>query len=372
MTSGGPSGTLPPTGTPPPASLCRSSRNWVLADSCNRGASRTGFGTARSGSTPADSWRPTGDSSLPVKEERGSAPTLPISFFLRNPNAFVADFVGNNSFLQVQRHAVRDQAAFPLGLTGQFNYTFGKVLTNFAGSQSNFRGLFDNAQPHLEIMRPDFRHHPHLQRQLGVGDPLRQGRKWMNTGSFLNAIAGGWDLSGFLRVRSGETVNIVSGRGTINRGGSRALTNTVHLIGMDIKELQNRTGLFRHSEGRINLFHPSLIATSGQGNPDIFQNPGLLEAGSLAMSPVSGPWFGSLDVGLRKSFPCPSRKNRGFSSASTSSTFSTAAISTWSARRRDPGRPGCLQPPKSQQHPVRADQRHLRCPRDPGGMKLIF
>ncbi len=231
--------------------------------------------------------------------------TLPISYFLRNPNAFVADFVGNNAFSKYNALQFEIRRRFRSGLTGQFNYTFGKVLTNFSGSQSNFRGLFDNAQPHLEIMRPDFDITHTFNGNWVWEIPFGQGRKWMNTGRFLNAIVGGWDLSGFLRIRSGETVNIVSGRGTINRGGSRALTNTVHLIGMDIKELQSRTGVFRHSEGRINLFHSSLIAPSGQGNPDIFQNPGLLEAGSLAMSPVSGPWFGSLDVGLRKSFPLP-------------------------------------------------------------------
>ena len=231
--------------------------------------------------------------------------TLPISYFLPNPNAFVADFVGNNAFSKYNALQFEIRRRFRSGLTGQFNYTFGKVLTNFSGSQSNFRGLFDNAQPHLEIMRPDF-DITHTFNGNWVWElPFGQGRKWMNTGNVLNAIAGGWDLSGFLRVRSGETVNIVSNRGTINRGGSRALTNTVHLIGMDIKELQNRTGIYRHSEGRINLFHPSLIATSGQGDPGIFQNPGLLEAGSLAMSPISGPWYASLDVGLRKSFPLP-------------------------------------------------------------------
>ena len=37
-------------------------------------------------------------------------------------------------------------------------------------------------------------------------------------------------------------------------------------------------------------------------DPRYFENPGLLEAGTLGMSPVSGPWYASLDVGLRKSF----------------------------------------------------------------------
>ena len=49
--------------------------------------------------------------------------------------------------------------------------------------------------------------------------------------------------------RSGETVNIVSQRGTINRGGNRATTNIVHLIGIDVDELQDRTGVFRDTNG---------------------------------------------------------------------------------------------------------------------------
>ena len=231
--------------------------------------------------------------------------TLPISFFYRNPNAFVGDFVGNNAFSRYNALQLEIRRRLRSGFTGQFNYTWGKVLTNFSGSQSNFRGLFDNAQPGLEIMRPDY-DITHTFNANWVWElPVGQGRRWMNTGGVMNAIAGGWDLSGFLRIRSGETVNIVSGRGTINRGGSRGLTNTVHLKGIDIKELQSRTGSFRDSEGRVTLFDSSLMAPGGGGNTDIFQNPGLLEAGTLAMSPVSGPWYASLDVGLRKSFALP-------------------------------------------------------------------
>ena len=231
--------------------------------------------------------------------------TLPISYFYRNPNAFVGDLVGNNAFSKYNALQFEIRRSFRSGFTGQFNYTWGKVLTNFSGSQSNFRGLFDNAQPQLEIMRPDY-DITHTYNANWVWEiPIGQGRRWMDTGGILDAIVGGWDLSGFLRIRSGETVNIVSGRGTINRGGSRGLTNTVHLQGIDIKELQRRTGSFRDSQGRVTLFDSTLIAPEGGGNPEFFQNPGLLEAGTLAMSPVSGPWYASLDLGIRKSFPIP-------------------------------------------------------------------
>jgi hypothetical protein len=231
--------------------------------------------------------------------------TLPISYFLRNPNAFVSDVVGNNAFSKYHALQVEIRRRLRSGLTGQFNYTWGKVLTNFAGSQSNFRGLFDNAQPELEILRPDFDITHTFNGNWVWEIPLGAGRRWMNSGSILDTIAGGWDLSGFFRMRSGEAVNIISQRGTINRGGSRALTNTVHLEGIDIKALQTKTGAHRHPDGRVTLFDSSLIDDGGFGNANVFKNPAILQAGSLGMSPVSGPWFTTLDVGLRKSIGLP-------------------------------------------------------------------
>ena len=63
------------------------------------------------------------------------------------------------------------------------------------------------------------------------------------------------------------------------------------------------TGVYRLPDGRISMFDPSLLAEGGGLRPDLFENPGLLEAGSLPMSPISGPWYATLDVGLRKNIP---------------------------------------------------------------------
>ncbi len=226
--------------------------------------------------------------------------TLPISYFLRQPNAFVADVVGNHAFSKYNALQVELRRRWRSGLTGQFNYTYGKVLTNYSGSQSNFRGLFDNAQPHLEVGRADFDITHTINANWVWELPVGEGRRWMTNRGVLSALAGGWDLSGFVRIRSGEVINIYSGRGTINRGGSRALTNTVHLRGIDIPELQRRSGVFRHEDGEVTLFHPSLYGPSGAANTDIFQNPALLEAGTLGLGAVSGPWYATLDLGLRK------------------------------------------------------------------------
>jgi len=236
-------------------------------------------------------------------EEFGS--TVTADAFLPNPNTFVADIVDNNAFSKYNALQVELRRRYRQGFTGQFNYTFGKVLTNFAGSQSNFRGYFDNAQQDLEVMRPDYDITHTFNGNFVWEIPIGRGRAW-DTAGLLDTLIGGWNIDSIVRVRSGETINIVSERGTINRGGTRALTNTVNLVGIDIEGLQERTGVFRDENGRVLLFDPSLIdPATGRANPEFFQNPGLLQAGTLGLSPVSGPWYSTVDMGIRKSFRLP-------------------------------------------------------------------
>ena len=235
--------------------------------------------------------------------------TLPISYFYTNPNAFVGDVVGNHAFSEYNALQLEVRRAWRAGLTAQVNYTWGRAMTDFAGTQANFRALFDNARPELEIMRPWY-DITHTLNALWVWEiPVGEGRRWMDRRNALSAVVGGWDLSGFVRIHSGEAINLVSGRGTINRGGTRAMTNTVHLTGIDVDELQRRTGVYHLPDGGVSLFDPGLLAEGGGLDPALFRNPGLLEAGTLPLSPISGPWYATLDVGLRKNIPL------GFSSS---------------------------------------------------------
>ena len=71
-TSGGRSGTSPPTASPGSASRCRSSLCSAWAASCSREAFRTGFETARSDSTSAAFWLPTASFSSTEKAGRDS------------------------------------------------------------------------------------------------------------------------------------------------------------------------------------------------------------------------------------------------------------------------------------------------------------
>lgn len=232
--------------------------------------------------------------------------TLPISFFYPNPNAFVGDVLWNSAFSKYNALQFEVRRRSENGLSGLFNYTWSKVLTNFSGTQSNFRGLMDNAQPSLEIMRPEYDITHVLNGSASYDLPFGRGRRFMEAApAVVDAVLGGWNLSGIMRIRSGEIVNIISNRGTINRGGARSVVNTAHLRNLDIEALQYMTGIFKDSRGRILLFHPSLIGPDGRANSNFFENPGLLQAGTLGLSPVSGPWYFTVDLGVRKQFRLP-------------------------------------------------------------------
>jgi hypothetical protein len=237
-------------------------------------------------------------------EDLGS--TIPISYFYRNPNAFVADVLGNFSYSNYHALQTEVRRRLSKGLSFQVNYTFGKVLTDFAGSQTNFSSYMDNAHPELEKMRADFDITHTLNINFIYDLPFGKNRFFSVQNKYLDTIVGGWRVSGISRFHSGEVVNIVSQRGTVNRG-SRSGKNTVDMMGMTVPQLQAKTGVYHGEEGRIYMFDPALIAADGTASENYFLNPEAGKAGTLSLSPVSGPWYNNIDLGLMKQFELPLR-----------------------------------------------------------------
>ncbi len=237
--------------------------------------------------------------------------TLPISPFYRNTNAFFGDELGNFSYSNYHALQVELRKRFSSGLGFQVNYTFGKVLTNFGGSQSNFNAFMDNAQQHIEKMRPDFDITHTFNGNFVYDLPFGRDRFFNIQNRVLNTIAGGWNLSGIVRIHSGEVISIVSQRATINRPG-RSGKNTVNMSGMTIQELQDKTGVFQDSEGRMLMFDPSLIAADGTASDTYFANPDLATAGTLGLAPISGPWYFTTNLTLSKRFDLPIREGSAF------------------------------------------------------------
>lgn len=227
--------------------------------------------------------------------------TIPATYFYQNPNVFVADYLGNLSYSNYHALQMEIRRRLSKGLAFQANYTFGKVLTDFGGGQTNFSSYMDNANPQLEKMRPDFDITHTFNLNFNYSLPFGSNRYFAIDNMWLDSVVGGWELGGIIRVRSGEVINIVSQRATINRFG-RSGKNTVDLLGLTIPELQDKTGVYQDSQGRIVMFDPALIGADGRGSETYFANPDVARAGSLGLSPVSGPWYYTTDLRLRKQF----------------------------------------------------------------------
>ncbi|MGH9751169.1 MAG: hypothetical protein ACREA2_00145 [Blastocatellia bacterium] len=227
--------------------------------------------------------------------------TLSPGFFLpANPNAFVADFVGNGSFSTYHGLQAEVRRRLRGGLYFQANYTFSKAFSDFEGSQANFSGFLDlrtGVAVEKSRISDDINH---VFKTNWVYDlPFGRGKKFLNTGGAVGKIFGGWSLNSILRWQSGEPISSVSARGTLNRNG-RSGKNTVTTT-LSVNEIQKLTGFFKDAQGRPLVFDPSFIdPATGRANSQFFQNPSVGTLGFLQLAPASGPSRFDFDFGLIK------------------------------------------------------------------------
>ncbi len=230
----------------------------------------------------------------------GLGVSLTPSFFLpTNPNAFVADYIGNGSFSTYHGLQAELRKRLRNGFYFQANYTFSKAFTDFEGGQTNFQGLLDlgkGTAVEKQRISNDITHVIKVNEVYEL--PFGPGKRFLKSGGFAGGLLGGWSLNGIMRLQSGEPISIVSQRGTLNRV-TRSGKNTVNST-LTVSQLQGKTGLYRDSQGRILVFDPSLISSSGEGNAQFFQNPAAGTLGTLQLTPVSGPWFFNVDMSLIK------------------------------------------------------------------------
>ncbi len=234
---------------------------------------------------------------------------LGAEYFLRaNPNAFVADYIGNGAFSNY--HALQTEIRRRLrnGLYFQANYTFGKAFSDYEGSQTNFSGLLDLGSTNAVEKQRIGDDITHVFKANAIYElPFGPGKYLLDRGGVVGKIAGGWSFNPILRWQSGEPISIVSARGTLNRAGRSPKNSAV--TSLSVSDLQKRTGLFRDSQGRPLIFDPSLIGADGRANTQFFQNPTSGTLGTLQLTPVSGPGRFDLDVSLIKRTALTERAN---------------------------------------------------------------
>lgn len=245
--------------------------------------------------------------------EYGGLGTIPLSTFLANPNTYAADLVSNGSYSTYHALQAEVRRRYSGGLDFQANYTWSKNLTDYEGGQANFEAYQDLTQGSILEKRRGRNDLTHIfKANAGYELPFGPGKRWLSNGVASKAL-GGIKLTGIFVAQSGRPVSITSQLQTLNRG-SRANRNTVDST-LSNSELQERTGLFYDpTTGRPLLFDPALIAAV-RANPysnAFLTNPRPGRAGSLGLTPVSGPGYWNVDFGLIKRTPVTENVNIEF------------------------------------------------------------
>ncbi len=222
------------------------------------------------------------------------------AFFLRaNGEAGIADYIGNGSFSNYNGLQAEIRRRLKNGVYVQANYTWSKGFTDFDGSSSNFSAILD-LDKGLALEKKRLANDiTHIFKTNGIYElPFGPGKQWMQSG-LGSRLFGGWQINAIFEARTGRPLTFNSNRGTVNRSG-RSAKNTV-VTSLSRQELQELVGLhFDPATGRPLFVDPSLIGADGRANPQILQNPGAGEFGTLQLTPVSGPGFWNIDLSLIK------------------------------------------------------------------------
>ncbi|MET0645826.1 MAG: TonB-dependent receptor [Pyrinomonadaceae bacterium] len=245
--------------------------------------------------------------------EYGGFGTIPLSTFLANPNTYAADVVTNGSYSDYHAFQAEVRRRYSGGLDFQANYTWSKNLTDYEGGQANFEAYQDLTQGSILEKRRGRNDLTHVfKANAGYELPFGPGKRWLSSGAASKAL-GGFKLTGIVVVQSGRPVSFTSQLQTLNRG-SRANRNTVDST-LSNEELQERTGLFFDpTTGRPLLFDPAFIAAvrANPYNNAFLTNPLAGRAGSLGLTPVSGPGYWNMDLGIIKRTPITETVNLEF------------------------------------------------------------
>jgi hypothetical protein len=238
-------------------------------------------------------------------EDFGSTQT--ITPYLPNPSTYVADYVGNAAFSDYHALQVEVRRRYANGLDFQANYTWSKALTDFEGSQTNFQGLLDLTLGDVVEKRRSNNDLTHVfKANAGYELPFGAGQRWANSG-FMGTVLSGLKLTGIFTAQTGRPISFVSARGSLNRTG-RSGQNTVN-TNLTLEELQSHTGLFFDpTTGAPLMFDPQFIAN----RQNLLSNPAAGTVGSLQLTPVTGPGYWNLDMGLIKRTRINERANVEF------------------------------------------------------------
>lgn len=242
--------------------------------------------------------------------------------FFPSPYGLGMNALTNASYSTYNSAQIDVRRRLPNGQQIQVNYTFSKALSDSNGDLNNnrFEPFLDVHNGKLDKARAPFDLTHALKANYVLPIPLGKGHI-LGGNRVVNRVIGDWLLSGFVTLQSGSPFSIVSRRGTLNRGGSRAYYNTVDLLSG--ANLQDALGFFMTGDGPY-FVNPTNIAANGRGvAPDgsapfkgqVFVNPQPGTYGSLQRRQFTGPRFFNFDAQIAKKIMATERISIDFQAA---------------------------------------------------------
>lgn len=198
---------------------------------------------------------------------------------------------------------------FSGGWQYQVNYTYSKVMSDAAGdAQARFEPFLDIENPQIERSRTPF-DLTHSFKMNGIWElPFGRGRKFDLPNALTEAVLGGWGVSGLMTWNSGAPFSVLSGRGTLNRGGrsgqSGANTN-LNKAQLDDVLTFRQTGAGPYFANASAIGADGRAVAADGAAPfagQLFFNPGAGELGQLQRRMFSGPMFWNTDFQVFKTF----------------------------------------------------------------------
>jgi Carboxypeptidase regulatory-like domain/TonB dependent receptor-like, beta-barrel len=224
---------------------------------------------------------------------------LPVNFFRANPNVRGAQLFSNGSFSTYHALQVEFQRRLSNGLRFQFNYTFAKGLSDFAGSTGDTNSFLTLRAPALETAQ--FNNTHQISANFIYQLPFGRGRLFFkNVKGTPGSLINGWQLGGIAHYNSGDPLSLLSGRGTFNRDDRSAL-NSVNVAGdLSRDELQDLTGVRTTASGVFYLDPNLAPGASSDPSKVVFLNPQAGAVGSLGLSSIFGPRYLNFDLSALK------------------------------------------------------------------------
>ncbi|MBK7394147.1 MAG: TonB-dependent receptor [Chloracidobacterium sp.] len=260
------------------------------------------------GGTPADLALTYITNNLNNHPSVASPGLVPFIKFLQNPASGVVNLLTNGSYYKYHSFQAEVRRRFSQGLYFQANYTFSKNLTNSVGtSQTLVEPFLDNANPQLDVQRADFDQTQTFNFNGVYQLPFGRGKRFLNSGGFVDKTFGGWELSGTFQRSTGAPITFIDPRGTLNRAGrsGRQTANS----SLTAQQIQDLLGVFELN-GKIYWINPSVInTTTGRaaggfgaatfaGQAFFNVNPG--ETGNLGRTLINGPSTLTVNAALLK------------------------------------------------------------------------